>query len=231
MITNKTFKEVVMGTSKDAYAGAINSNTHSRPKLQEETKYEKTKVVYGDIHQGLWEELQRSVVGETLIPINYNSLSLKLRKTCPTVCDVRNLGAYKVLVTLASKEDKDQILKEEGGPLRDSFVEIRDWTIEETCQTRRVWVECFGIPPHAWTLHNFRNIAEHWGTTVRFNEPTACGRSFSSARIMMDTCLFSYIQGTVYLLVEGNGFDVYLKEMGKVEEGYLNNSNTCQQEP
>ena len=100
-------------------------------------------------------------MGDTLIPIYYNSLFMKLRKTCPVVCDVRNLGAYKVLVTLVSKEDKDQIMKEERGPLRGSFARVRDWTIQETCQTRRVWVECFGIPPHAWVLHNFRKITKH----------------------------------------------------------------------
>ena len=42
--------------------------------------------------------------------------------------------------------------------------------------------------------------------------------SFTSARILVDTCQFSYIQGSVYLSVEGNGIDVYVKEVERITQ-------------
>ena len=39
--------------------------------------------------------------------------------------------------------------------------------------------------------------------------------SFCSARILLDTCYNPFIRGNVYLSIEGNGFDVYVKEIAK----------------
>ena len=52
------------------------------------------------------------MVGETICSIDYNSLFEKLSKICYGVCDVRNLGACKALITFTFKEDKDKIMEE-----------------------------------------------------------------------------------------------------------------------
>ena len=59
------------------------------PRLMKEqgrTNEEKMRAIYEDIHIDLWEELQRSVVGELICPIDYNSLFEKLRKKCHRIC-------------------------------------------------------------------------------------------------------------------------------------------------
>ena len=73
---------------------------------------------------------------------------------------IRAMGAYKALITFASKEDMDDTMKEEGSVLREYFDELRIWTNEEICQTRRVRIECFGMPIHAWSSENLKKIAE-----------------------------------------------------------------------
>lgn len=114
-----------------------------------EGPYEKTRVVYGDVNQTILEELERSVVGETLVSIEIQLMEDRLRNIHLSIIYVKELGAYKALITFASREERDKIVKEEGGPLTYFYVEVRAWSIEETCQTRGVWVECFSIPPHA----------------------------------------------------------------------------------
>ena len=42
--------------------------------------------------------------------------------------------------------------------------------------------------------------------------------SFNVARILMDTCCFYNIQGSVYLSIEGVGYDIFVKEMNYVEK-------------
>ena len=76
------------------------------------------------------------------------------------------MGAYKVLITFPSKEDMEETVKERGNILSEYFEELRVWTEEEVCQTRRLWVECLGMPLQAWSDENLRKIAAVWGTVV-----------------------------------------------------------------
>ena len=41
---------------------------------------------------------------------------------------------------------------------------------------------------------------------------TMCRSSFSSAKILIDTCQFQFIQGNIYLSLDGVRYDVFLKE-------------------
>ena len=74
-------------------------------------------------------------------------------------------------------------------------------------------MECFGIPLHAWSRENFTKIGEQWGTVVFFDNGTSNFSDFSSVKILMDSCYYPFIQGSVYLSVDGSGFDVYVKEI------------------
>ena len=92
------------------------------------------------------------------------------------------MGAYKTLITFLSKVDMEETLKEGGNLLEEYFVEIRMWSAEEIHQTRRVWVECFGIPLQAWSKENLIRIVEQWGTVVCFDVKTSTRSCFWSAK-------------------------------------------------
>ena len=87
-------------------------------------------------------------------------------------------------------------------------------------------MECFGIPIHAWTYGNLKRIGEQWGTLVDFDEHTKDYTAFTLAKILMDTCCFHYIKGSVSL-VENEGYDVYVKEIRRE----INHSNKSKQQP
>ena len=64
-------------------------------------------------------------------------LADKLRRVLFIIESVREIGAYKVLITFESKEVMDGVLKEEGELLKEYFAELRAWTFEEVCQTSK----------------------------------------------------------------------------------------------
>ena len=106
--------------------------------------------------------------------------------------------------------------------LRNHFAEVRRWSEGELCQTRRVWLECFGLPPHVWSYETLRKIGSVWGKVVCLDKKTSKGDDFSSAKILIDTCSFAYIHRWVYFSVGDNGFDTYVKELGCYDPGLWN---------
>ena len=164
-----------------------------KDKVVEEENYEKTRVVYSEVEKNIVGEFERSIIGETLFPMDIVLIEAKLRGTFLPFESIRTMGAYKALINFASKEDMYETMKEGVSVLREYFDELRIWANEEVCQTRRVWLEYFGMPLHAWSIENLRKIAELWGTVIYFDEQTLKQPSFNSAKILMDTCCFSFI--------------------------------------
>ena len=85
----------------------------------------------------------------------------ELMNALPNIENIREMGAYKILMTFRSIEIRDEALREEDEVLKRYIKEIRAWSVDETCQTRKVWLECLGVPLHAWTLETFKKIGEH----------------------------------------------------------------------
>ena len=54
---------------------------------------------------------------------------------------------------------------------------------------------------------------------VGFDKHTEHGDGYREARILLETCHFPYIQGSVYLSVNGVRHDIYVKELGKDVKG------------
>ena len=204
----KSYKDAILDGNRKGVRGGKEAPAR---KIDAETKdegekYERTTVVYGDVDKDMAEELSRSFIGETLCPIDIELMEAKLRGTFLPIESVRTMGAYKVLITFPSKEDMEETMKERGNLLSEYFDKLRVWSEEEVCQTRTVvWVECLGMPLQAWSAENFRKIAAAWGTVVRVDDQTSNRSSFSSAKILIDTCYYPFIQGNVYFLVEVMG--------------------------
>ena len=84
----------------------------------------------------------------------------KLRAKFKSVSNAKRIGAYKTLVTFESKEMMEKCLIEDKHRLIKFCDEVREWSMEEVCQTRRVCVECYGVPLHAWSVENFKRIGD-----------------------------------------------------------------------
>ena len=226
-IDGRTFKEVVMQAQKVETEKENNPscNDNGRPRMMKEgVRLEKTMVVYGEVDEFMMNKLSKSIIGESIFPVNIEVMEERLRRDWYTIVDVKPMGAYKTLITFETKEDVEDALGSDF--LLNYFEGIRRCSEDEFCQTRRVWIECFGLPPHAWSASNLRKIGEQWGTVVCIDKKAVERMDFCSAKILIDTCYFPIIQNWVYFSVGGKGYDIFIKEMGREGVYYMNIENS-----
>ena len=98
--------------------------------------------------------------GETLFPIDIDLIIDKLRNKFFSIVSVKEMEDYKALIMFPTEEDMGGNLTEMGN-LCEYFEEVRPWITEEACHTKRVWMECYDLPIHGWSMDNLRKIAEH----------------------------------------------------------------------
>ena len=187
-----------------------------------EGKYLPTREVHGDTDIEFMKKLKRSLIGETLCPIDIQRLKCKLIEDIPSIENVRSMGSYKVLITFLTEVDMEEVLAIGSTFLGQFFKEVKRWSSDEVCQTRRTWVECIGVPLQAWSQANLKKIGEIWGSVICFDDQTVQRSSFSTARILMETCHFAFIQGNIYLQVDDVGYDVIVREINNAQ---LSDSN------
>jgi len=91
------------------------------------------------------EWLKRSIVCTSHEPRDIQTLSsvgsLRLK--------IYSISKFKFLLTFSNEEQMEEVLPNHQ-ELNQWFVEFQRWNKYEHCETRRVWLEIFGIPPHGW---------------------------------------------------------------------------------
>ena len=118
-LDNRFFKEVVQGQEMKYVKSFQTHKMESGMKnalvvCKEDEKLgerrRKTIVVDGEENEEILEWLQRSIIGETSKPINFNLLEERLFFEWRCITNVREMGAYRALVTFATKEDREEAL-------------------------------------------------------------------------------------------------------------------------
>ncbi|QHN94180.1 uncharacterized protein LOC110264411 [Arachis ipaensis] len=98
------------------------------------------------------------------------------------------------------------------------FGEIRRWTVGEMNRSRKVWIEMFGIPFHAWCEENAHKIAAVWGTVLKVEESSMERHNLDSIKALVDTSWGLPINDRVMLVVDGDKFKIFIKETWGVEK-------------
>ena len=100
--------------------------------------------------------LERNLIGELFSTMDSSILRSKLREVWSGINDIKELSSFMVLVTFDSLEAKN--------PASDSglvFCDVRPWSFSEWSFFRKVWLECIGLQPHAWSFHILHIIGEN----------------------------------------------------------------------
>ncbi|KAL4293720.1 hypothetical protein AHAS_Ahas18G0156300 [Arachis hypogaea] len=158
--------------------------------------------------------LQRSLVGGTTKPINFDSLKETIAKNIPYVVQVREIGAYKALLSFDGAAHAEETYTLNMNRLLHLFHSVWRWEESEHSETRRVWLECFGVLLHAWSVDTFKRIGGQWDEVVGCARETESCSSFTVGRVQIDTCLMDRIQEWVHISVGTGGYDVFVKEIG-----------------
>ena len=77
------------------------------------------------------------------------------------------------------------------------------------CQTRRVWIECWGLPIHGWSEENISKIGEVWRKVIEVDMKLV---DISFAKVLIDTALFTLINRWVCFNLDGVLYNVFVKE-------------------
>ena len=170
------------------------------------------KMIKLDKAQENLEWLERSLICTSDIPRDVDKLRKEVQDAFPGTILVRDIGKFKFILTLVTKEFKEKFKTEEEERLRKWFSSISDWAKEDACQTRRLWLEMVGIPLQLWSEHNIKRIAENWGDVVHIEEDTARLTSFASAKVVIDTLCLSPIEDEVLIHVGNEGYRVAVFE-------------------
>jgi len=80
------------------------------------------------------------------------------------------------------------------------------WSEDKSCQTRHIWIDTIGIPPHAWKTENIQNIIEIWGDLVGMEMSTSEAKSFVVPRALIDTMQMAKIDDETILFIINNAF-------------------------
>ncbi|KAL4366113.1 hypothetical protein AHAS_Ahas07G0173600 [Arachis hypogaea] len=201
---------------KAAESGSEAPENEERKRERDKDLYgkDRTKKVKVAVATENLEWLQRSIVGGTTKAINFESLKEMIAKNVPNVVQVREMGAYKALLTFDSVRNADDAYTFNMNRLLQLFHRVWRWEESEHSETRRVWLECFGVPLHAWSVNTFRTIGGQWGEVVACDRETEMCSSFTVGRVQIDTYVMDVIQEWVHVTVGTGGFDVLVKEVG-----------------
>ncbi|KAL4328179.1 hypothetical protein AHAS_Ahas13G0174200 [Arachis hypogaea] len=157
--------------------------------------------------------LARSLVGYTLKPMELRSLQRIIHTNVPHVEDVREIGETKVLLTFDTVEHAAAAYTFKLDTMLQVFHRIRQWEESECGGSRRVWLECYGMPLHVWSSETFKAVGGLWGHVLHCAIPTDTGASFRVGRFQVDTCEFDEIREWVRIAIGESEISVFVKEM------------------
>ncbi|KAL1349980.1 hypothetical protein AAHE18_07G194000 [Arachis hypogaea] len=187
----------------------MNDNTVQDPHNNGWTKKVEVMVVKENLD---W--LQKSLVGGSTKAIDFKALRESIARIFPYVTQVQEMGAYKALLTFDSLLNAEEAYTFNMNGLLQFFHSVWRWDESERSETRRVWLECFGVPLHAWSGDSFRLIGSQWGEVVGCDNATELCSSFSASRVEIDTCAMDVIKEWVHITICTSGFDILVKEVG-----------------
>ncbi|MED6128967.1 hypothetical protein PIB30_103208 [Stylosanthes scabra] len=184
-----------------------------------EIKKKQTELVQRKVIEAKWDDeqkqrLQRSLLGVCVKRIELRKVMEFLLEEWkgPGEIEVRDVGSYRCLITFSSTEIRDAAM--ENQLLQFVFDEVRShWNIFWSL-SRRVWIEVTGMPVGLWCTENFDRIAKLWGKVIRYDDRTEEAKSFSTARILIDSFQWEMIHEWINVKIDDQLFEVHMKEFG-----------------
>ncbi|KAJ8422483.1 hypothetical protein Cgig2_017611 [Carnegiea gigantea] len=135
-----------------------NKDTDDRPS-QESQLHNRTLV--GEINEDFEEWLCRSLVCTTEEPRDLVTLASAVNNgygLCSKICA---LSSFKLILTFPTMEQMEEAFTNHE-ELDLWFSNIKKWSTYDSCESRKVWLEVFGVPPRGWCWENFNKIASLW---------------------------------------------------------------------
>ena len=194
------------------------STEGNRSQEQANQKFKATIVGQRNEDVEMW--LERSLVCTTEEPRDLATLESAIMEGFGQSFKLRALSSFKFLLTLPTQEALHEAL-DNHHELDQWFADVKKWGMEECCDTRKVWLEVVGVPPHGWCWEIFKQIAELWGRFICLGKSTSVTDSFEVMKILVATKSFQRIEEEVLLTVGYGGYRVMVKETVTISQTYI----------
>ncbi|KAJ8445424.1 hypothetical protein Cgig2_031237 [Carnegiea gigantea] len=123
------------------------------------------------------------------------------------------LSSLKFILTFPTMAQMEETLNNHE-ELDIWFSNIKKWSIYDSCETRRVWLEVFGVLSCGWCWENFKRIASLRGQLITLGKAISRTDSFESMKMLIVTDVFNKIdQDTVLNLGDGD-YRLMIREIG-----------------
>lgn len=185
----------------------MNFNHLTKPIVKSQT------MVKGISSTKIIKEMRRSCVGETRIHIGRKELERTLRSEGIPVLKVKGCRICKFILEFRDVHTKLHVIKEKKEILYEHLDTIRDWSEAEASITQRVCVEMHGLPLHGWKEKNVRKIGKILGEVIWTDEEMENTIDFTPPRALIDMVSFRRIEEWVVLELDGNKFDIHVREL------------------
>ena len=172
-------------------------------------KHKVVATVKGELNEAFLDWLNNSLICVSNEVWDLEDLTRTLVKD--GCSKIRALSKFKFVLTYQTSEQKEDALKNHA-KLDHWFHEVKNWDIYEVCESRRFWIEVFGVPPHGWSLRNFESIAAIWGKMICLETPIEDTISFESMKILVESNSFQEVMGHIILQIGDAGYRIMVKE-------------------
>ncbi|KAJ8423433.1 hypothetical protein Cgig2_010127 [Carnegiea gigantea] len=172
-----------------------------------------TNILQREVNSDFGNWLSRSLVCTSEESRDLATLALAVISGFGQCIKICALSSFKFILTFSTLAKLEDILSNHK-ELDQWFVNVKKWDKYDCCETRRVWLEIFGVPPHGWKWENFKKIANIWGKLISLGKSIARTDSFESMKVLIVTDIFRTIEGEILLSLEDAGYRIMIKELG-----------------
>ncbi|KAJ8447486.1 hypothetical protein Cgig2_019480 [Carnegiea gigantea] len=160
------------------------------------------RIIKGELNVEFKEWLNRSFVRTLEEPRDLGALATTLISYFGQYTKISSLSKFKFILTFPSIEQMEEVLGNHD-ELGHWFINVKRLDEYETCETGRVWIEIFGVPPRGWKGENFRRITELWGRVVCLGKGIDNSDSFEfeSMKVLIDTDILGTINWEIVIIV------------------------------
>jgi hypothetical protein len=163
--------------------------------------------------QDFLHSLEGSYVGRLGEGVELRALQTKLWLAGFPLIKITTMGGELVLISHYRGEEIHGPFCKKGwwGGL---LFDIRRWTPNLVSSKRLLWVNMFGVPPHAWGESTFLTLANRCGRYISMDANTKNRNRLDVARVKIEAPILGFVDHIMKLVVHGAAFQVRIVEEG-----------------
>ncbi|GKV30538.1 hypothetical protein SLEP1_g39340 [Rubroshorea leprosula] len=168
-----------------------------------------------DLEEYAW--LEKCFVGTVHLVNLIPNLQEKFFMEGVFFCNIRSMGGRLVLLEGKDHEDLKELVDSGKDWLGNWFEDVKPWTPTLVAMERFTWIQCQGLPVHAWKSKTFQSFGRLWGTFITLDDSTINKKRFDVARFLITTPSTASISKSITVKINGEFFTLKREDICDTE--------------